>query len=109
MAYKLLMTEEYEKHYHAALNYIVYRLHNADAARHLMDEVDKVYALLADTPHMYSISNDHFLRDRGYRQAPIKGYNLTYTIEEENAAVYLIGFSHQRQDQANALLPSPPG
>lgn len=104
MAYKLLLTATYQQKYYAALDYIVYELRNTEAAKHLADDVDAVYAQLAATPYMYSISHDQFLAARGYRQAPIKGYNITYTVAEDTHTVYLLGFSHQRQDQVHALL-----
>lgn len=103
MGYKLLLTDIYERHYLAALDYIVYEIKNVDAAVHLMNEIEKCYQLLAENPFVFSFAKDMFLYKRGYRQAHIKGYTITYRISEDDHTVYLTGFQHQRQDTISAL------
>lgn len=103
MAYNLLLTKEYGRQFDAAIDYILFNLQNKDAARRLMDEIDKCYLLLEENPFVFAVSQDQFLADRNYRQAFVLGYSITYLVNDEAKVVYLMAFQHQRQDPVKSL------
>lgn len=46
MAYKLIITEHADELLNSLLYHLIYRLKNQQAAKHLPDEIDKIYTCL---------------------------------------------------------------
>lgn len=49
MAYKLIITEHADELLNSLLYHLIYRLKNQQAAKHLPDEIDKIYTCLEKT------------------------------------------------------------
>ncbi len=50
MAYKLIITDRADELIDNLVGYIINKLQNKEAASHLLDELDDIYARLTDNP-----------------------------------------------------------
>lgn len=71
MAYKLVISEHADELLDKLVFYLIYRLKNKEAAKHLLDGVDKVYDRLETNPDQFPICRDKFFAKRGYHEAVI--------------------------------------
>lgn len=95
MTYNLIITENAEALLDDLVCYILYKLKNRQAAKHLLDEVEKIYERIEQNPYQFSESEDNVLSYRGYREAPLADmrYVVVYYIDDIN--VYVSGVFHQ--------------
>ena len=74
-------------------------LHNAEAARNLLGEIEKVYGILKKNPFAFPVCGYPLLNE--YRKVLIKKYIVLYKVCENT--VYVERFFHQLEDYAQKL------
>ncbi len=95
MAYNLVITERAEELLDSIVNYLVRRLKNMQAAEHLLSQVGVVYDTLEDTPYVYPVSRDPYLKSRDYREAILPEMNYKIIFEIGDDEVTVLGIFHQ--------------
>lgn len=101
--YKLTITELAQNDLDEIVKYILAECSNKMAAVSFLDEVDKCYALLQNSPRIYSICLNKRLEKEGYRRAPIKNYLLIYKIDDATKSVIIMRFFYGAQDYLNLI------
>ena len=103
MAYRIIITDRADELIDSRVYYIINKLRNPQAARHLLDGIDEIYNRLEDNPFQFADSNDYFLRSRGYKEAliPEMNYKLIFRIDEKD--VYVVGMFHDLENYASKV------
>ena len=99
MAYNVKVTASAEKDLDAIISYIVQELSNPQAAGHLLDEITKMYHVLADNPMIFPACSQPLLQR--YRKVTVMRYVIIYRIDCET--VYVERFFSQLEDYVNKL------
>ena len=58
MSYRLNITENPDELLDHLVYYLIYRLKNKQAARHLLDGIDTIYDNLIENPYQYPLCSD---------------------------------------------------
>ena len=66
MAYNLRITKHAEELLDRLVYYLLYRLKNEQAARHLLDSINDIYERLEENPLQFPRCRDNFLDQKGY-------------------------------------------
>ena len=82
----------------AIVQYIMDTLSNTTAASNLLDDIEKRYEELSETPMMYEKCRDFRLMKLGYHRVVIKNYIMVYKIDEQKNNVYIMRFFYGAQD-----------
>lgn len=101
MGYKLQLTENAERDLDAIFAYIMNDLSNIEAALHFAEELERRYALLAETPYLFEACHQPLLRQ--YRRVIIGGYLLMVRVDQDQGTVYIERFFSDLQDYATKL------
>lgn len=99
MAYNVKVTASAEKDLDAIVSYIVQESSNSQAAGHLLDEITKMYHVLADNPMIFPACSQSLLQR--YRKVTVMRYVIIYRIDGET--VYVERFFSQLEDYVNKL------
>ena len=99
MACNVKVTASAEKDLNAIVSYIVQELSNPQAAGHLLDEITKMYHVLADNPMIFPACSQPLLQR--YRKVTVMRYVIIYRIDGET--VYVERFFSQLEDYVNKL------
>ena len=99
MAYNVKVTASAEKDLDAIVSYIVEELSTPQAAGHLLDEITKMYHVLADNPMIFPACSQPLLQR--YRKVTVMRYVVIYRIDGET--VYVERFFSQLEDYVNKL------
>ena len=104
MAYNLIITERTDELIDSSIYYIINKLNNPQAAKHLLDGISKLYDSLEDNPYQFPDSMDEFLKRRGYKEALVSDmqYKLIFRIEDN--AVYIVGLFHDLEDYVSKVI-----
>ena len=73
MVYKINITEHADEQLDNITYYLLYRLKNDQAAKHLLESLSKIYDRLVDNPYQFHHCNDEYLRGKGYMEAVVSG------------------------------------
>ena len=78
--------------------YLFVKINSEKAAKHLLDNVGKMYKRLQENPYQFPYCSDLFLKGKEYRKAIIVDmeYLLIFRIEENY--VYVLGIFHRLED-----------
>lgn len=98
MAYKVVVTEHAEELLDRLVYHLLYGLKNEQAARHLLDGIEKVYERLEENPLQFPLSRDAYLAGKGYREAMIPQMNYVVIFEKGEEVVYVVGIFHQLEN-----------
>lgn len=84
MEYRLVITEHAEELLDNLIYYLLYKLKNEQAAKHLLNGVENVYERMETNPQQFAISRDSYLASKNYREAliPQMDYVIIFGIEE---------------------------
>ncbi|MCR4720694.1 MAG: type II toxin-antitoxin system RelE/ParE family toxin [Lachnospiraceae bacterium] len=104
MAYNLIITERCEELIDQSIIYVIDKLKNPDAAQHLLDEIDKVYARLESNPFQFNPSKDPGLRNRGYSEALICAMEYRIVFRIDGNIVFLVGFYHILENYVSKVI-----
>ena len=103
MAYNLIVTEHADELLDNILHYLVYQLRNEQAARHLLDEVNKIYDRLEENPLQFSLSKDPYLSNKGYHEAVVGQMNYIVVFSITANVVNITGVFHQMENYRKKL------
>ena len=103
MAYRLIITDEGDEKTLHQVNYLFNVKCNPKAAKHLLDEIDKIYDLIEENPYQFEPARDRYLEIMGYHEAIIPGmeYKVLFRIEDDIA--YVVGTFHDKEDYVKKL------
>lgn len=103
MAYKLIIAEHADELLDNLLFHLLQRLNNEQAARHLLDGIEKVYERLEENPMQFPLSRDTFLASKGYYEAivPKMDYIVVFRLNED--IVNVVGIFHQLENYQRKL------
>lgn len=98
MAYKVNVTEYAEELLDDLVYYLIYRLKNEQAAAHLFDGIEKIYARLEENPYQFPESRDIYLKRLGYREAVVTDMDYVIVFRVADNYVYVPGIFHQLEN-----------
>lgn len=103
MNYKLIITEKAETLFDDLFYYLIYKLKNRQAAKHLKTSIRNTYKRIQENPVQFPESRDSYLSVKQYREAPLTDmrYVILYQIIE--STVYIEGVYHQLELYANKI------
>lgn len=103
MSYSLNITDEADELIDSIIYYLVYKLKSKQAARNLLEEIQKVYDAIAENPYLFQETEDLYLKHKGYHKVPVKNYVILYTINEIEKVVNISGVFHDLENYKNKL------
>lgn len=83
--------------------YLLYHLKSEQAARHLMNGVEKIYDRLEENPYQFPECRDRYLKSREYREAVIADMDYLLIYRVKNNVVYVLGIFHNLENYKNKL------
>ena len=103
MEYSLIITDWADELLDNIIFHLLYRLKNQQAASHLLDNVEKIYEFLKETPYQFQECRDKYLKKKGYREVPLPNmhYIIIYSIKGTN--VYILGIFHELENYSSKL------
>ena len=89
MAYNLRITKHAEELLDRLVYYLLYRLKNEQAARHLLDSINDIYERLEEKPLQFPRCRDNFLDQKGYHEAvvPQMNYIIMFDVRADDVNV----------------------
>ena len=103
MAYSVVVTRSAQDDLDAILSYVITELCNPSAAALLLDEVERHYDILSNTPLIYAECVQPLLRASHYRKIVLAGYLMIYRVDTERKIVYVERFFSGLQDYEKKL------
>ena len=107
MAYKLVVTEHAHELLDKLVCYLLYRIKNEQAARHLLDGMEHIYDRLETDPFQFPICKDAYLAKSGYREAVVSQMNYIVIFDVRKNVVNIVGIFHQLEDYKAAGCEHP--
>ena len=103
MAYNLIITDRADELIDDSVYYLIDKLKNPDAAKHLLNGIDKIYDRLEENPFQFPESPDNYLKSRSYREAlvPEMSYRIVFRVEELD--VYIVGLLHELENHKTKI------
>ena len=101
MAYKIEITDSFERDLGRAIDYHIDVLHAELAAENLMSKLDETIGLLASNPDIKAVSSKPILKDARLREWLVKNYVLVYSFD--GTVVRFERFFHQSQNFEDLL------
>lgn len=98
MAYNLIVTEHADELLDNILYYLIYQLKNEQAAKHLLDEIDRIYDRMEKNPLQFPLSRDSYLAKRGYHEVVTEQMNYIIVFRVELKVVNIVGIFHQLEN-----------
>lgn len=103
MAYKLIISERFEKDLDNVLNYISNRLYNPSAANQILCKTEEAISRIAENPLLYPAYHDEKLAEKGYRYVIIANYLLFYRVDLTPEEIQIARFLYGRQNLTSEL------
>ncbi len=103
MDYKLVISEYANELLNSLIYYLVYRLKNEQAAKHLLDGIDSIYDRLVINPFQFPVSRDRCLANRGYHEAVVPQMDYVVIFDVREAVVNVVGVFHQLENYQSRL------
>jgi plasmid stabilization system protein ParE len=103
MAYNLISTDEMEFLLDEKTGYLLKKFKSEQAASHLIDSLEEIYAQLEENPYIYRESDDSLMKELHYREAKLAGmdYIVVYKVVEKD--VYLLGLFNCRENYSDMM------
>lgn len=103
MAYKLIITNRADELLERSIYHIINNFKNEQAAKHLLNEIDKLYDRMEENPFQFPDCRDPYLKSKGYKETVVSGmdYIIVFRIEEEEVRV--LGIFHQLENYKEKL------
>lgn len=95
MAYNVIVTQRADELLEHILSYLIYWLKNEQAARHLLDEIERIYDCLEENPLQFPLSRDAYLSKREYREAVTGQMDYVIVFRVKGNDVNIAGIFHQ--------------
>lgn len=99
--YKVIITPTAYKEISKIYDYITEELSAENAAKRLMEKVEKEVQRLKRAPQIYAEIRKFDELKRNYRRIVINNYIILYTIDEDNSIVYISHMYYGRRNYLN--------
>lgn len=103
MGYKLIISEYAAELLDNLIYYLLYRLKNEQAAKHLSDGIDSIYDRLETNPLQFPLSRDIYLANNGYHEAVVPQMDYIVIFGVKADAVNVVGVFHQLENYQSKL------
>jgi plasmid stabilization system protein ParE len=103
MAYNLSITEYSDEQLDNILYYLIYQFKNEQAAKHLLDEIERIYDRLEENPLQFPVCRDRYLAKRGYREAVTGQMDYVIVFSVKTDVVNIVGIFHQMENYQKKL------
>ena len=103
MAYKLVVTENAAQQIESIVDYIMYRLHNKQAAIDVINDVEKAYTKLRVMPEAFAYCYDRYLFAKGYRKLTLEKHQYIILYQIKDRVVYVNGVFHMLENYREKL------
>lgn len=103
MAYNLRITKHAEKLLDRLVYYLLYRLKNEQAARHLLDSINDIYERLEENPLQFPRCRDNFLDQKGYHEVVVPQMNYVVVFNIDENVVNVLGFFHRLENYSHKI------
>lgn len=103
MDYKLKITEHAQVLMDQLIYHLIYNLKNDQAAKHLLDEVEKIFDRLEENPEQFPKCRDKYLEEKGYREAIVQNMNYLVIFNVEDDKINIVGIFHQLENYQDKI------
>lgn len=103
MAYRLVITEHADELLDKLVSYLLFRLKNEQATKHLLDGIDHVYDRLESNPEQFPLSRDTFLAKKGYHEAVVPQMDYVIVFDIKSDTVNVVGIFHQLENYQSKI------
>lgn len=103
MAYELIVTEHADKLLDNLVYHLLYQLKSKQAARRLLNEIEKIYKRLEENPLQFPYSKDTYLASRGYHEAIVPQMNYIIIFSVKKNVVNVVGIFHQLENYSSKI------
>ena len=98
MAYNLSVAERADELLDIILHHLIYQFKNKQAAKHLLDEIERIYDRLEENPLQFPVCRDTYLAKRGYREAVTRQMDYVIVFSINLDVVNIAGIFHQLEN-----------
>lgn len=103
MAYNLSVAERADELLDIILHQLIYQFKNKQAAKHLLDEIERIYDRLEENPLQFPVCRDTYLAKRGYREAVTRQMDYVIIFRVNSDIVNIVGIFHQLENYKKKL------
>lgn len=103
MAYKLIISERFEKDLDSILNYISYRLYNPSAANRMLCKTEEVISRIVENPLLYPLYHTDEFEKKGYHYVVVANYLLFYQVDTTTEEIRIVRLLYGRQNLIGKL------
>lgn len=103
MAYNLIITEHADELLDELVYYLLYEFKSVQAARHLLDSIEKLYERIERNPYHFLKCRDSYSNRIGYREAVAPDMNYLVIFRVEEKTVYVVGIFHSLENYKQKL------
>lgn len=103
MAYKLVVSSEYDKQLDEIIGYVAIQLSNISAAEAILDDIEALYRYLQEVPESPALCGDPYLASKGYRKAILKHHDYVIMYRVVDESVYISGIFHMKENYYTKL------
>lgn len=103
MAYNLSITEYSDEQLDNILYYLIYQFKNEQAAKHLLDEIERIYDRLEENPLQFPACKDAYLAKRGYREVVTGQMDYVIVFSVRMDVVNIVGIFHELENHQKKL------
>ena len=103
MAYKLVISDNANQQLESILDYIVYRLKNNQAAKSLINDIEKAHAKLREIPEVFGYCNDRYLAIKQYRKLTLEKHDYVILYKVKGEVVTIYGIFHMLENYREKL------
>ena len=103
MAYKVIVTENAAQQVENILEYIIYRLHNEEAAIEILNEIEETYNSLEYLADSMAFCYDRYLKAKGYRKISLRKHDYVILYQIVDDKVYVNGVFHMLENYRDKL------
>jgi plasmid stabilization system protein ParE len=103
MAYNLIITEHADELLDELVYYLLCEFKSVQAARHLLDSIEKLYERIEMNPYHFPECRDSYLNRIGYREAVVPDMNYLVIFRVEDKTVYVVGIFHSLENYKQKL------
>ncbi len=108
MVYRLMITEHADELLDALVCHLLNEFQSEQAAKHLINSIEKIYDRLQDNPLQFPICRDTYLANKGYREAVVSKMDYVVIFGVKDQTVNVVGIFHQLENYPQKLIPHRP-
>ena len=103
MEYDLVITEHDDELLDQIIAYLVFHLHNSDAAAGLLSDIEAAYRRLRQSGQAFPLCNDPYLAAKGYHKYKLPKYNYVLIFIIEEHTIRIDGIFHTLENYGEKL------